>query len=206
MRALSPASLEHLERVAMTVHRRTTFGQDVFDDLKAMLEQAPEAPPEQAPTEYSKLELVRGLGPAIAAVAKRGWSWKALAAMMTQRGVAISADLLKAYFAQSHGKARRTRTKKQASAKKRPALPARVGARSADAPNAVLEDASSWDETTPSPKGSPAPPVRTTPPPPPRAVPISPGAAAGIKREAPRPSPSDGLPGTFVIRPDTPDL
>jgi hypothetical protein len=186
--------------------RRATFGQDVFENLKAMFEQAPEAPPDEKPPEYSKLELVRGLAPTIGALARRGWSWKALAAMMTQRGVAISADLLKAYVAQSQGKGRRTRTKKQASAKKRPALPARVGARSEAAPSAVLEDASSWDETTPSPKGSPAPPVRTTPPPPPRAVPIPPGVAAGIKREAPRPSPSDGPPGTFVIRPDTPDL
>ncbi|MGD0679681.1 MAG: hypothetical protein ABSC94_30205 [Polyangiaceae bacterium] len=74
--------------------RRATFGQDVFDNLKAMFEQAPAAPPEEEPSEYSKLELVRRLAPSIGALAKRGWSWKSLAAMMTQRGVTISADLL----------------------------------------------------------------------------------------------------------------
>ena len=186
--------------------RRATFGQDVFDNLKAMFEQAPAAPPDERPTEYSKLELVRELAPTIGALAKRGWSWKSLAAMMTQRGVAISADLLKAYFAQSQGKSRRTRTKKKASAKKPSALSTRAGTPSAAAPNAVLEDASSWEEAAPSPKGAAPPPVRATPPAPPRAVPVPPHAATGIKREPPRPSPSDSPPAPFVIRPDTPDL
>ncbi|MGA7124319.1 MAG: hypothetical protein WBY94_29730 [Polyangiaceae bacterium] len=185
--------------------RRATFGQDVFDNLKAMFEQAPAAPPDEKPTEYSKLELVRGLAPTIGDLAKRGWSWKSLAAMMTQRGVAISADLLKAYFAQSQGKARRTRTKKKASAKNPTARPTRVGAPSAAAQNAVLEDASSWEEAAPSPKGAALPPVPTTQPAPARAVPVPPHATTGTKREPPRPS-SDSPPGTFVIRPDTPDL
>jgi len=199
-----PTLPDRKERLAMPSPRRATFGQDVFDNLKAMFEQAPAAPPDEKPTEYSKLELVRGLAPTIGALAKRGWSWKSLAAMMTQRGVAISADLLKAYFAQSQGKARRTKTKKKASAKSPTALPTRVGDRSAAAPNAVLEDASSWEETAPTPKGAAPPPVRTTPPAPPRAVP--PRATTEVKREPPRPPPCDSPPGTFVIRPDTPDL
>ena len=190
----------------MPSSRRATFGQDVFDNLKAMFEQAPAAPPDERPTEYSKLELVRGLAPRIGALAKRGWSWKSLAAMMTQRGVSISADLLKAYFAQSQGKARRARTKKKASAKEPTVLSARMGARSPAASDGVLEDASSWDETAPSPKGAPAPPVRSPPPTPPRVVPAPPSVTAGMKREPPRPSASDSLPGTFVVRPDTPDL
>jgi hypothetical protein len=189
------------ERLAMPSPRRATFGQDVFDNLKAMFEQAPAAPPDDKPTEYSKLEIVRRLAPTIGALAKRGWSWKSLAAMMTQRGVAISADLLKAYIAQSQGKARRTRTKKKASAKNQTAIPTRVRAPSAAAPNAVLEDASSWEETAPSPKAAAPPPVSTTPPAPPRAVPVPPRATTGIQREPPRPSPSDS-----PIRPDTPDL
>jgi hypothetical protein len=194
------------ERFAVPSTRRATFGQDVFENLKAMFEQAPAAPPDEKPTEYSKLELVRGLAPTIGALAKRGWSWKSLAAMMTQRGVAISADLLKAYFAQSQGKARRTKTKKQASAQKPSAIPAPVEARSAAAPNVVLEDASSWDETTPSPKATAAPPVRTTPPTLPRAVPVPPGVATETKREPPRPLASDGRYVGFFVRPDTPDL
>jgi hypothetical protein len=186
--------------------RRATFGQDVFDNLKTMFEQAPASPPDDKPTEYSKLEIVRRLAPTIGALAKRGWSWKSLASMMTQRGVAISADLLKSYFAQSQGKARRTRTKKKASAKSPTTVPTRVGAPPAAAPNAVLEDASSWEETAPSPKAAAPPPVSTTPPAPPRAVSVPPRVTTGIKREPPSPSPSDSPRGTFVIRPDTPDL
>jgi hypothetical protein len=79
----------------MPTHRRVTFAQDVVDDLRKMLREAPE-PSKDKPAEYSKLGLVRDLAPELRALARRGWSWKALAAMMSPR-VAISPDLLQSY-------------------------------------------------------------------------------------------------------------
>jgi hypothetical protein len=79
----------------MPPHRRATFGQDVVNDLRKMLREAPE-PPDDKPAEYSKLGLIRDLAPELRALARRGWSWKALAAMVSQR-VAISPDLLQSY-------------------------------------------------------------------------------------------------------------
>jgi hypothetical protein len=75
--------------------RRVTFAQDVVDDLRKMLREAPD-PSRDKPAEYSKLKLVRDLAPELRALARRGWSWKALAAMMSPR-VAISPDLLQSY-------------------------------------------------------------------------------------------------------------
>ena len=88
--------------------RRVTFAQDVVDDLRKMFREAPE-PSKEKRAEYSKLALVRDLAPELRALARRGWSWKALAAMMSPR-VAISPDLLQSYVrgrsrAPSKGKA-----------------------------------------------------------------------------------------------------
>jgi hypothetical protein len=76
----------------MPSHHRVTFGQDVVNDLRQILREAPD-PPDDKPAEYSKLALVRDLAPELPALARRGWSWKALAAMVSKR-VAISPDLL----------------------------------------------------------------------------------------------------------------
>jgi hypothetical protein len=88
----------------MPAHRRATFGQDVVNDLRKMLREAPE-PPDDNPAEYSKLRLIRDLAPELRALARRGWSWKALAAMVSQR-VVISPDLLQSYV---RGRARVSR-------------------------------------------------------------------------------------------------
>jgi hypothetical protein len=79
----------------MATRRRVTFDQDVVDDLRKMLREAPE-PSKDKPAGYSKLGVVRDLAPELRALARRGWSWKALAAMVSQR-VAISPDLLQSY-------------------------------------------------------------------------------------------------------------
>lgn len=79
----------------MPPHRRATFRQDVVNDLRKMLREASD-PPDDKPAEYSKLGLIRDLAPELRALARRGWSWKALAAMVSQR-VAISPDLLQSY-------------------------------------------------------------------------------------------------------------
>jgi len=79
----------------MPSHHRVTFGQDVVNDLRKILREAPD-PPDDKPAEYSKLALVRDLAPELRALARRGWSWKALAAMVSKR-VAISPDLLQSY-------------------------------------------------------------------------------------------------------------
>jgi hypothetical protein len=82
-----------------TSQRRVTFGQDVVDDLRKMLREAPDAPDDKH-AGYSKLELVRDLAPELRALTKRGWSWKAIAAMLSKR-VAISPDLLQSYLRRS---------------------------------------------------------------------------------------------------------
>ena len=79
----------------MPTRRRVTFDQDVVDDLRKMLREAPE-PSKEKPAGYSKLGVVRDLAPELRALARRGWSWKALAAMVSQH-VAISPDLLQSY-------------------------------------------------------------------------------------------------------------
>jgi hypothetical protein len=91
----------------MPTHRRVTFTQNVVDDLRKILREAPE-PSKDKPAEYSKLGLVRDLAPELRALARRGWSWKALAAMMSPR-VAISPDLLQSYV---RGRSRATRKAK----------------------------------------------------------------------------------------------
>ena len=91
----------------MAAHRRLTFGQPIVDDLRRMLREAPE-PPNDKPAEYTKLGLVRDLAPELRALARRGWSWKALATMMSQR-VAISPDLLQSYV---RGRSRATPKRK----------------------------------------------------------------------------------------------
>jgi hypothetical protein len=51
---------------AMPTRRRVTFAQDVVDDLRKMLREAPD-PSKDKPAEYSKLELVRDLTPELRA-------------------------------------------------------------------------------------------------------------------------------------------
>jgi hypothetical protein len=100
----------HEEPSAMPTHRRVTFAQDVVDDLRKMLREAPE-PSTEKPAEYSKLALVRDLAPELRTLARRGWSWKALAAMMSPR-VAISPELLQSYVRGRSHALRRGKTEK----------------------------------------------------------------------------------------------
>jgi hypothetical protein len=113
----------------MPTHRRVTFAQDVVDDLRKMLREAPE-PTADRPAEYSKLGLVRDLAPELRALARRGWSWKALAAMMSKR-VAISPDLLQSYV---RGRSRSLR-KGKAERGAAPTSPDRPRAPKAASPN-----------------------------------------------------------------------
>jgi hypothetical protein len=110
----------------MPTHRRVTFAQDVVDDLRKMLREAPE-PSREKPAEYSKLGLVRDLAPELRALARRGWSWKALAAMMSPR-VAISPDLLQSYVRGRSRAPRKGKTEKGVA----PTSRDRPGARKAD--------------------------------------------------------------------------
>jgi hypothetical protein len=112
----------------MPTSRRVTFAQDVVDDLRKVLREAPE-PPKDKPAEYSKLGLVRDLAPELRALARRGWSWKALAAMMSPR-VAISPDLLQSYVRGRSRAPRRGKAEKAAAStsRERPGAPKAVSA------------------------------------------------------------------------------
>ena len=113
----------------MPTRRRVTFAQDVIDDLRKMLREAPE-PTRDKPADYSKLGLVRDLAPELRALARRGWSWKALAAMMSPR-VAISPDLLQSYVRGRSRVPRKGKAEKGAAptSHDRPAAPKAVSAR-----------------------------------------------------------------------------
>jgi hypothetical protein len=113
----------------MPTRRRVTFAQDVVDDLRKMLREAPE-PTQDKPAIETKLELVRDLTPELRALARRGWSWKALATMMSPR-VAISPDLLQSYV---RGRSRATR-KAKAGGAVAPTSRDRAGAPKADTAN-----------------------------------------------------------------------
>src|SRR5580692_2331333 len=128
----------------MPTHRRVTFTQNVVDDLRKILREAPE-PSKDKPTEYSKLGLVRDLAPELRALARRGWSWKALAAIMSPR-VAISPDLLQSYV---RGRSRAPR-KAKADRAAAPTSPDRLCAPKAVSANVTLRP----------PPVPPAPPAR----------------------------------------------
>jgi hypothetical protein len=118
----------------MPTRRRVTFAQDVVDDLRKMLREAPE-PSRDKPAEYSKLGLVRDLAPELRALARRGWSWKALAAMMSPR-VAISPDLLQSYVRGRSRPPRKGKAERAAAptSRDRPCAPKAVSASGASRP------------------------------------------------------------------------
>jgi hypothetical protein len=148
-----------------------------------------EVPPYQA-TELSKQQTVRMLSPQIFALRSKGYSWTAVAAMLSERGVPVSVAALRTYL-------RRVR---EEAADEKPRAPTK---RSRD----VRAD-SGQPERLPPITPAPAPGGETlaaTKPPPPSgraasAVAVQPTTTPGSRREQePRRS-------TFAVRPDTKDI
>jgi len=165
---------------------KNKFAAETVLQLQQSLDQVP---PYQA-TEWSKQQTIRALAPQIFTLRSKGYSWTAVAAMLSERGVPVSVAALRTYL-------RRVR-EEAAEQKPRPQVK-----RSRD----VRRD-------TPDPQGSPP----TAPPPahpgeaPPARKPPQPGAppapSVAVQR-APAPAPrpeQEPRRSMFQVRPDTKDL
>jgi len=67
------------------------------DKVLQMQQALDEVPPYQA-TELSKQQTIRTLSPQIFALRSKGYSWTALAAMLSERGVPVSVAALRTYL------------------------------------------------------------------------------------------------------------
>jgi len=147
-----------------------------------------EVPPYQA-TELSKQQTVRTLSPQIFALRSKGYSWTAVAAMLSERGVPVSVAALRTYLRRVREEAADEKPRAQA---KRP-RDVRADTRQPER----------LPPTTPASAASAETPPATKPP-----QPSGPAASAaavhttapGTRREQePRRS-------TFAVRPDTKDI
>ncbi len=148
-----------------------------------------EVPPYQA-TELSKQQTIRALSPQIFALRSKGYSWTAVAAMLSERGLPVSVAALRTYL---------RRVREEAADEKPRAHPKRSRDVRADTPAAErlppIGPSPSQKSETPSAK-RPVPPAV----PHPSAV-----AAPRASSPAPRPEQELGRP-MFAVRPDTKDL
>jgi hypothetical protein len=148
-----------------------------------------EVPPYQA-NELSKQQTIRALAPQILALRSKGYSWTAVAAMLSERGLPVSVAALRTYL-------RRVR---EETADEKPRAQAK---RSRDIrPDTPL--AERLPPIVPSPSQKNETPAGKKPPP--SAVPhTSAVAAPRSSSPAPRPEQELGRP-MFAVRPDTKDL
>jgi len=148
-----------------------------------------EVPPYRA-NELSKQQTVRALAPQILALRSKGYSWTAVAAMLSERGLPVSVAALRTYL---------RRVREEAAEEKPRAQTKRSRDVRADAPAA---------ERLPS--IAPSPSQRSESPPAKRPVPpatpqTSAVATPRASPSSPRPEPELGQP-MFAVRPDTKDL
>jgi hypothetical protein len=164
------------------------FTAETIRHLKQTLEQV--APYEA--TELSKQQTIRTLSPQIVALRGKGYSWTAIAAMLSDQGVPVSVAALRTYL-------RRVRLEAASEA------PRTAAKRSRDV-RAVLQQAAPTPPVDPSrsqgpdasPVSKPHPAATTPAPAAPAAVRHAPAAATRREQEPSR--------STFVPRPDTEDL
>jgi hypothetical protein len=107
-------------------------------------------------TELSKQQAIRALSPQILALRSKGYSWTAVAAMLSERGVPVSVAALRTYL-------RRVRAEAANEARRTPAKRSRDGrtdARGPERPPPILRSPSQSGETPPARK----PPQSGVPP------------------------------------------
>ena len=148
-----------------------------------------EVPPYQA-TELSKQQTVRTLSPEIFALRSKGYSWTAVAAMLSERGLPVSVAALRTYLRRVREEAARD-------------TPRTSTKRSRDV-RADTRQPEGLPPITPPPAPSGETPAATKPPPPSgraaSAVAVQHATTPGSRREQePRRS-------TFAVRPDTKDI
>ena len=165
---------------------KTKFAAETVLQLQQSLDQIP---PHQA-TELSKQQIVRALSPQIFALRSRGYSWTAVAAMLSERGVPVSVAALRTYLRRVREQAAtekpRTQTKRGRDARADTLQPER--------PPPVVPPPSSNGQkppaTSPQPLGAAA------------------ASALATLHATVRGTPREPAlrPGTLVPRPDTEDL
>jgi hypothetical protein len=154
------------------------------------LQQSLDEVPAYQATELSKQQIVRALSPQILALRAKGYSWTAVAAMLSERGLPVSVAALRTYL-------RRVR---EEAARDAPRTPTK---RSRDV-RADTRPPERLPPITPAPTPSGETPAATKPPPPggraASAVAVQQTTTPGTRREQePRRS-------TFAVRPDTKDI
>jgi hypothetical protein len=141
-------------------------------------------------TELSKQQAIRMLSPQILALRSKGYSWTAVAAMLSEHGVPVSVAALRTYL---------RRVREEAANETQRTPPKRLGGARAGTRQPVRP---SPIAPSPSPSGE-TPPARKPPQPGPAAastVPAQHATVPGTRRE-PEPRRS-----TFEVKPDTDDI
>jgi hypothetical protein len=165
---------------------KNKFTAETVRQVQQTLEQVA---PYQA-TELSKQQAIRALSPQILALRAKGYSWTAVASMLSERGVPVSVAALRTYL-------RRVREEAANEAPRTVAKRSRDGRAVAPQPVArspIAPSPSQSREGSPASKAQPPGPV-----PPPAAGAQHATAAVPRREQEPRRS-------TFVPRPDTEDL
>ena len=165
---------------------KNKFAAETVHKLQQSLD---EVAPYQA-TELSKQQAIRALAPQIHSLRAKGYSWTAVAAMLSEHGVPVSVAALRTYL-------RRVR---EEAASETPGTPpkrlgeARSGTRQPVRPAPIAPSPSPTGETRPARKPSHPGTVAAS------TVPAQHGTAPGTRRE-PEPRRS-----AFEVKPDTDDL
>jgi hypothetical protein len=76
------------------MNRTYRFGADALPQLQQSLDEIPPCPS----TELSKQQMIRALSPQIFALRSKGYSWTAVATMLSERGVPVSVAALRTYL------------------------------------------------------------------------------------------------------------
>jgi hypothetical protein len=166
--------------------RRNRFAAETVRKVQQSLE---EVPPYEA-TELTKQQTIRALAPHILALRAKGYGWTAVAAMLSERGVPVSAAALRTYLRRvPEG----TLERREHTSERRPRdARGRIAQPELRAPRAEAsaQTSEATSQTAPMPSGAAAkPPIVTQP-----------AAAPPARREGPMRR------DMFVARPDTEDI
>ena len=146
-------------------------------------------PPYQA-TELSKQQIVRTLSPQIFALRSKGYSWTAVAAMLSERGLPVSVAALRTYLRRVREEAGSDRPRTSTKRSRDERVDARQPERLSPITPAPARSGETPAEMKPQPPGGPAAAT----------VAVQPTTPPGTSRERePRRS-------TFAVRPDTKDI
>jgi hypothetical protein len=165
---------------------KNTFAAETVLQLQQSLD---DVPPYQA-TELSKQQTIRTLSPQIFALRSKGYSWTAVAAMLSERGVPVSVAALRTYLRRVREEAANEKPRTQTKRLRDVGADTRVPERAPP----IMHSSSHNGETPPARKAQQ-----------PGAPPASAVAVQRAPVPATRPEPEPRR-STFAVRPDTKDI